>query len=183
MLALKIATGAEGYDEVNQVFVESSYTIINLEHSLYSVALWESKWKKAFLTKTPQTVEETVDYIIKMVVDPLADLSVLSNLSNENVETVANYINEDMTAVVIHSGSAGSKSARGMTPYADIIYAQMFELGIPLECQHWHLNRLLTLIRVMAIRQDPDNKMTAKERNKSNAEINAQRRAKLKTKG
>lgn len=171
------------FDESRQVFIPPQSIVVTLEHSLISVAQWESKWKKPFLTEDEMSVEETVDYIRFMMIGNDNDITALNHLKNSHITQVSEYINDTMTATKIHVHKTKQQSRSNATPYAEVIYAQMFELGISMECQYWHLNRLLMLIRVMAIRANPDDKMSAVERNTSNAEINARRRAQMKSKG
>ena len=40
------------------------------------------------------------------------------------------------------------------TPASELIYWYMSQLGIPFECDKWNLNRLLTLIRLAAAKQN-----------------------------
>ena len=182
MLTLTIATSPEQFNESTLEFVEGESVTVDLEHSLYAMALWESKWKLPFLTNEVKTTEQTLDYINHMIVDRGLNRSYLNFLTQEHINTVEEYINDPMSAVVINQVPT-KKQVRGSVPYAEVIYSQMFQFQIDMSCEHWHLNRLLTLIRVCAIRSNPDDKMPAAERNKSNAELNAQRREQMKTKG
>ena len=59
----------------------------------------------------------------------------------------------------------------------------MISLGIPFECQKWHLNRLITLIRVVSEENAPKKKMSDREILTQQAELNAKRRAELNSKG
>ena len=59
----------------------------------------------------------------------------------------------------------------------------MITLGIPVEFQKWHINRLLTLIKVCDIKNRPPKKMGRKETISKYAALNAARRKQLHSKG
>ena len=59
----------------------------------------------------------------------------------------------------------------------------MSALNIPHSCEKWHLNRLLTLIRVCNIKNTPPKKMSKGDIMKRNAALNASRRKQLGSKG
>ena len=65
----------------------------------------------------------------------------------------------------------------------EIIYYWMISFNIPVEFEKWHLNKLLTLIRVCSIKNQPPKKMSRNEILSRNAAINAARRKRLNSKG
>jgi hypothetical protein len=85
-----------------------------------------------------------------------------------------------MTATTF-SNTNTSRSREIIT--SELIYYWMISLNIPMECQKWHLNRLLTLIRVCNVKNTPPKKMSGKEIMNRNAALNAARRKKLNSKG
>lgn len=164
----------EQWDEAKQEFVYSKGQTLQLEHSLVSLSKWESKWQKAFLSKQEKTAEETMDYVRCMTITQNVDPSVYSRLTRENIVQINDYISAPMTATTFRDD--GSKSGGREVVTAEIIYHWMIALNIPLECQKWHLNRLLTLVKVCNIKNSPSKKMSKSEIMKQNAALNAARR-------
>jgi hypothetical protein len=66
---------------------------------------------------------------------------------------------------------------------AEVIYYWMVAHSIPFECQHWHINRLLTLIRVCNEKSQPEKELTPSEIAARNRRINEERRSELKSRG
>ena len=172
---------AEYYDELKEEFVYTKPQTLQLEHSLVSLSKWESKWNKAFLSKDSKTTEETVDYIRCMTITQNVSPEVYYRLTNEIIDEVSRYIDLPMTATTFNDDN--SRKGKGEVVTAEIIYYWMIALNIPLECQKWHLNRLLTLIRVCNIKNSPPKKMSQKEIMSRNRALNAARRKQLNTKG
>ena len=174
------------FDERIEEFIYVEETTIILEHSLASLSKWEQKWLKPFNDGRSKTVEEMIDYIrcmtITQNVNPLAYLGI----NDEIIELVTTYINAPMTATTFRSinknGNNKGKVGREIIT-AEIIYYWMFSYNIPLECQKWHLNKLLTLIRVFNVKNTPQKKMSNKETIKHNQALNAARKKKLGTRG
>lgn len=175
-----IIPGAELWDESKQEFVNTKEQILRMEHSLVSISKWESKWKKAFLGKQEKTFEETIDYIKCMTVTQNVDPKAYNYLTKENINAINNYINDPMTATTF-SETKQSGSREVMT--AEVIYYYMIALNIPFECQKWHLNKLLTLIRVCSIKNQPPKKMGKGDLMRRNSALNAARRQQFKSKG
>jgi len=150
-------------------------TTITIEHSLIALSKWESKWKKPFLNeKTEITVEMFADYVRCMTITQNVDPMVYCGLTQNNIDEIQAYMADPMTATVIKSKKQGSMQKRFMT--AELIYAYMAILRIPFECQKWHLNRLLTLIQVTSIEQEPPKKMSKAETMNRHRSLNAARR-------
>lgn len=172
----------EAYDEIKNEFV----TVINeqtlrLEHSLVSLAKWESKWGKPFLSTQQRTLEETIDYIKCMTITQNVDPIVFNYLNNSHIKQINDYIENPMTATTFSKEQGGKSNREQIT--AELIYYWMITLNIPVEFQKWHLNRLLTLIKVCSIKNQPPKKMSRNEILSRNAALNAQRRQQLNTKG
>ena len=172
----------EFYDEEREEFIEVKEQTLTLEHSLISLSKWEAKWKKPYLTDEKKTREETLDYLKCMTVGKVpADIVYLS-LSKENIDEIIGYINDPMTATTIND--MGPKRRNREIVTSEIIYYWMIAQQIPTEYEKWHLNRLLTLIRVCSIKNNPkQKKMSRREIAAQNRAINAARRKKYGTKG
>lgn len=181
MLQVVVPIGPEGWDEQKQEFVEPKTVTLRLEHSLVSLSKWESKWCKPYLTKDNKTFEETVDYIKCMTLTQNVDPDVYNHLTKQNIDAINEYIQAPMTATTF-SDDKSSGGKKEITT-SELIYYWMVSLNIPFECQKWHLNRLMTLIRVANIKNSPDKKMPQAETMRRNAELNAARRAKLNSRG
>ena len=171
----------EMYDESTEEFVYAKEQTLQLEHSLVSLSKWESKWCKPFLSKQDKTMEETIDYVRCMTVNQVSDPTVYSRLTLDNLNSINEYIGAPMTATTFSNTPKGGSSGEQVT--SELIYYWMIALNIPFECQKWHLNRLLTLIRVCEVKNQPPKKMSKREIMSRNAALNAARRKKLGTKG
>ena len=170
----------ELYDELNNEFISCKEQKLNLEHSLVSVSKWESKWNKSFLSKGPQTIEETIDYIRCMTITQNVNPNVYKGLTNTIVQEINEYIEKPMTATWFHDTEPPRRSE---VITSELIYFWMISFGIPFECQKWHLNRLLTLIRVCSIKNGSQKKMSNNKILQSNHQLNEARKKALKTKG
>ena len=171
----------ELWDEAKEEFTHTKAQTLRMEHSLVSLSKWESKWKKAFLSKKEKTYEETIDYIRCMTVTQNVDPDVYKYLSAENIKQINEYINDPMTATTFSENKQTGGNHEILT--AEVIYYYMIASNIPFECQKWHLNKLLTLIRVCGIKNQPPKKMGREELLKRNNALNAARRKKFNTKG
>lgn len=170
----------EVWDGENERFINFKGQTLQLEHSLVSLSKWESKWHKPFISKTDKTYEETVDYIRCMTLTQNVDPNAYGFLTEENIMQVNAYIDDPMTATTFYEET---KKNSNKVVTAEVIYHWMIAFRIPFECQKWHLNKLLTLIRVCNIENQPPKKMGVKERLSRNAKLNAERRKRHNSKG
>ena len=182
MLTIEIPLGSEGFDEETGEFIEADTFVLELEHSLVSLSKWESKWCKSFLHSDNLTTEETMDYIKCMTLTGGVGDDIYNRLTRENVEAIQEYIAAPMTATTFNEKNTRGKGAKEIVT-AELIYYWMIALTIPFECQYWHLNRLMTLIRVCSIKNEPPKKMSKRDLMSRNAALNAQRRAQMNSKG
>ena len=171
----------EQYNEETEEFIISKAQVLQLEHSLVSLSKWESKWCKPFLTKKEKTVEESIDYVRCMTLTQNVDPEVYTRITPDIVDRVAKYIEAPMTATTFSSKSNQPTSHEVVT--AELIYYWMIAYNIPFECQKWHLNKLMTLINVCSIKNEPPKKMGKKALMNRNTALNAARRQALNTKG
>lgn len=181
MLQLTVLLGPEMWDERKEMFVEPKKQVLQLEHSLVSISKWEAKWCKPFLSRTEMTVEETLDYIKCMTLTQNVNADVYNYITNEHIGQVNRYIEAPMTATWFTEEKNGKRNSEQVTN--ELIYYWMTALNIPFECQKWHFNRLLTLIRVCNIKNQPPKKMSKKDIMSRNAALNAARKKQLNTKG
>lgn len=181
MLKLVVHTSPEGWDEEKEEFVKPETTVLRLEHSLVALSKWESKWHKPFFSKEEKTPEETLDYIKCMTIDEDINPNAYRYLTKENTEEIFRYINDSMTATTFKEKEG--KGGRGGIITTEIVYWWMTQLNIPVEFEKWHINRLLTLVRVCNEKSKPGKKMSAKEIAARNAAINAANRKRFNSKG
>jgi hypothetical protein len=176
-----VVPGTEMFDEKSQEFTTIGDVTLELEHSLVSLSKWEQIYEKPFLGKDEKTTEEVFEYIKIMTLTPNVPEEVFFKLSEANIKAVNNYLDAKMTATWFREAPGAPQSRDVIT--AELIYYWMIVFQIPFECQYWHLNRLFTLIRVCNIKQAKPKKMSRAEIASRNRELNAQRRAQLRTRG
>jgi len=170
----------EKYDEIKNEFIKSKEQVLQLEHSLVSLSKWESKWCKPFLNKDIKTNEETIDYIRCMTMTQNVPKQTYDNLTNGNMKDVTRYIDASMTATTF--GNDTKDTSREIIT-SEIIYFWMISYNIPFDCQKWHLNKLLTLIRVCDKKNTKEKPMSKSEIMSKNTRLNNERRKKLNSKG
>lgn len=165
----------EIYDERTNRFFTVKEQTLKLEHSLVSISKWESKWEKSYLESNDKTDEEVIDYIRCMTLTQNVDPNVYYCLTRDNVNAIANYINAKRSATYLPEQKEGRSSVRDKVT-SELIYYWMVALQIPFEAEKWHLNRLLTLIQICNIKNNPGKKMSKSEILNRNRALNKARR-------
>ena len=172
----------EMFDEKKNEFVYTKGQTLALEHSLVSISKWEAKWHKPYLSKTPKTREEVLDYIRCMTLTQNVDPAVYNCIPRSELEKIDEYIKDPMTATWF-SNEENMKGRQGRIVTSELLYYWMTAYQIPFECQKWHLNRLITLIRVCDEENKPKKKLSKNQLLARNAKLNKARRAALRSKG
>ena len=175
-----VIPGYELYDERTNKIETIKGKELQLEHSLVSLSKWESKFKKPFLSNTQKTKEETIYYIKCMTITQNVDTRIYQGLTPENIDSVNRYISDPMTATTFKKSQRGSSNG---VITNEIIYYWMISLEIPMECQKWHLYRLLTLIRDCNEKSQPGKKMSKRDVMSQYRSLNVSRRSKYGTRG
>lgn len=180
MLKITI-TKKELFNEATNEFIYIPETTLSLEHSLVSISKWESKYCKSFFSREQKSDVETLEYIKCMTINTNISDDVYFGLSTENLKDIKSYIDSPMTATTVRETSRSGGGRELLT--SELIYYYMIALGIPFECQKWHINRLLMLIKVCNAKNGGQKKMTKAEQMAQYRSLNQARRAALHTKG
>lgn len=164
-----------GYNPATREFVYShpEEVTLTLEHSLVSLSKWEARWKTPFLHKSEMTREETIDYIRCMTLTQHVDPNVYKGIDDSIIQKVKEYIEDPMTATWF--AKEENKKHQSAIITAERIYYWMIALQIPPEYREWHLNQLITLIRVCEHENRPKKKMSRAENLAQYRALNAKR--------
>lgn len=182
MLEIVVPAG-EGFNSAKNEFFYWNEQKLVLEHSLLSISQWEAKYHKPFLS-SEKSDKEVLDYVRCMTINKNVDPNVYLHLTSQNLNDINDYINDSMTATwfteeVKKEGAVSHKE----TITSELIYYYMVACQIPFECQKWHINRLLTLIRIYNEKNKDPKKMSKKDLLARNKSLNAARKAKYNSKG
>ena len=208
MLKKIIIDENEIWDDRSEQFVLIPNHTVYLEHSLSSISKWEEKWHKAYSNQDDvKTNEELIDYarcmcvkivinnidiwdndikefneipdyISKMCITEKPEELYFSILWNSYKNEIEMYMNDKMTATVINNTKKNPYQTEIVT--AEVIYYWIFSMQIPIECEHWHFNKLMTLINVFNIKNGKPDKMSKREIFERNRALNKARKAKMK---
>lgn len=178
MISINVGT-IEAFDDHNQEFMYYEGGVVDFEYSLKAVYEWEGVWKKSFL-KQEATPYEMFDFYKRMAINGIEDKFLTDNV----IRQLKDYIGDKSTATTFTSreGQNGNKS-RPTKYTSEEVYASMFSAGIPLEFENRNLNRLMTILQVISVKNGPAKKMDKQEVMKQNRDLNKARKEQLKTKG
>lgn len=181
MISIDLKT-IEYYDSNLNQFVYEEGGVVRFEYSLKALYNWEAKWRKPLL-KGELTNNEWLDFYVMMALDPVDE----KFITDETMDTLAKYISQSHTATTFSSigdSQNGNKSSsKGKLYTAEEIYGLMFMNQIPLEFENRNLNRLLVILRVISSYNNPPKTMSKQDIMRQNAQLNAQRKQQLQTKG
>ncbi len=184
MLSIVIP-GFETFDDSTQTFGQQEGVTLKLEHSLVSVSKWESSLKKPFLDNKEKTDQDVIEYIKCMTLNPEeVEPHHYTRLSAENFSAINEYINDKATATWFNDRQqeGAARFSREIVT-AELIYYWMVALTIPKEMETWHLNRLMTLIKVANEKNKPQKKMSPQQIMARNKQLNAQRQQAMGSSG
>lgn len=175
----------ELFDERTETFIKINGIDLQMEHSLISLSRWEEKWHIPFLGNEDKTEEQIKDYIRCMTITKNVDPRIYDYIPGSTLKEIFDYIENPMTATWFNDSSdkGSHKSKKKEVITSEIIYYWIISLGIPVQFERWHLNRLLTLIRVINIKNSPKKNMSQRDILAQNRKLNAARRAKHKSRG
>ncbi len=175
------------YNSETNEFVERDSVTLQLEHSLLTLSKWESKFEKPFLTEDDKTPDEMLNYIMFMVDNTVLSLTeeklveIVWGLKETHIDQINGYINSKQTATTFYEASKSRKQSESLT--SEVLYYWMVTFQIPFQCESWHLNRLLTLVRVCNVKNSKPKKMSGNEAARNRRELNAKRREQLNSSG
>lgn len=170
----------ESYNEETKEFTIRGFDL-ELEHSLVSLSKWESEFEVPFLSSKDKTQKQLHRYVELMTLTPDVPPEVFQKVSKENLDAINAYINKKMTATWF-SPTPNQKPSREIIT-AELIMYWMISMNIPFEAQHWHLNKLLTLVKVCNLKNAPPAKMSKADAAAQQRALNAQRKAQYGTRG
>lgn len=170
------------FDERTSEFITAKGGTLKLEHSLVSISKWESKWKIPFLSKKKKTKEQIDDYIRCMSVNGDPDPNLIASISSEDKNRIIDYIDEKQTATWFYNLD-DKRNIHSDVVTSELIYYWMIAYKIPHEYEKWHLSRLLTLIEICNRENTPPKKMSQAEIIARNKALNAERKARLHSRG
>lgn len=146
----------ELYDPSSDIeFITSKAMTVQLEHSLISMSKWESIWCKPFLP-VKGLVDGISNYVEELSYIECMTIGRVPSYTSQLIykyhgNQVRDYIQHPATATTIYRHESGPRRLKIVT--TELIYYWMIRFNIPMECEKWHINRLLTLIDICNIKE------------------------------
>lgn len=167
-----------------KVTIDNVEETIKMEHSLRSVSKWESEKERLFFPPDKESTisgTDMLDYFCYMILDRDDEKKVINAMSSDQYEVITEYIASPRTATTVRE--IQNKPGPKENISSELIYYWMISFTIPFSCDEWHLNRLMTLIRVCSAKNTKQPKRNPKDVAKDFRSLNEQRRQQLGTSG
>jgi len=183
---LRIVLTQEGFDEEKNEFVRipiEPKTVLDFEYSLAAIALWESKWEEPFLVNKDKTPEQTLSFVECMCITPDFDPVLLYRLCEDDVKRLNDYMQGKNSGTTINERGKAPRVAEIIS--SELVYYWMTAYQIPFECDKWHFNRLMNLIKIANIKNQPQDtkKRLSGDDLAARRELNRRRREEWGTSG
>lgn len=179
---LTLTIGTEVFNEETGEFSVLDPFELHLEHSLVSLSKWESIWEKPFLSNDAKTSEETQSYIKCMILTPNPPDDLFDRFDKYHYDAVSAYIESKQSATTFGT-MPEVKGRRGETITSELIYYWLVVFNVPFEAETWHLNRLLSLIRICNVKNSKPKKMSKGEMVEQRRKLNEERKSQYGTRG
>lgn len=180
---LEIVVPEREYYDNEKGFIKLKPQLLLLEHSLLSISKWEAKYQRPFIDHKPKSNLESLDYIKMMTINRAGITEeVYEALTQEMKEDIFMYIESNQTATIITDRDKAT-GGRNTIVTSELIYYWLISLQIPFDVEKWHINRLLTLIRICDAKSKKPKKMSSAEAMSQQRQLNALRREQYGTKG
>lgn len=180
MLTLHIEK-QEFWDSSVRQFIDVPEMKLEFEHSLASLSKWEEIWETPFLGPKPKTNEQVQSYVKCMLLTENVSDTALQCLTPEQYSKINEYISANHTATTFPNQQQARGGGELVT--AELIYYWLTALNIPYSTDQWHLNKLLTLVKVVNLKSTPPKKMSRSEVYNRHRQLNAARRAQYGSSG
>lgn len=167
------------------VSVNGETELIKLEHSLFSLSKWESEKERPFFPSGPDSSiseEDMLDYFAYMILDRDDEELVIRSMTAQDLMKITEYINSPRTATTVRE-ILNRKPGPKENVSSELMYYWMISFNIPFQCDQWHLNRLITLIRVCSVKNSKPQKVSPKQRAEEMRAENEARKKRLGTTG
>lgn len=181
MITIDLGT-IETFNSETNMFEYHEGGIVNFEYSLRVMYEWEGYWKVPFLNiKDSHSDRQMTDFYMRMASKPINPMFLTPSVTKK----LSEYINSSPTATTFQNNKPdpGPKVKTPKVYTAEEIYSLMFQAGIPLEFENRNLNRLMVILRIISISNNPSKKMSRSEILQRNSRINEERKRKYNTKG